>query len=223
MRFQTAYDRMLQTAIRRGAAEQGNRRIEFNGTHHTIGTFDCGRVEMLSGRLDCFYYGTRILTVDFDEKKLTDYGMDSHSVSTAANIRKWKRALGRFMRGTEHPGSCLGPETLYQSGSWTTPPYKLGFSRSWQTEYRVNFVKKVPWLEVDSRGIWWFLWSTGPYEESYDLYWHGWAFLHGYQRWRYFTYDWNEKGEWAKRFIDADAERRFKARQKRSGHSGDIP
>jgi len=216
-----SYNEMLRTAVKRGSARRGNSHVAFEGTRSTIGCFLHGPVEVLTGRLTCWYYSSRIFSVDFDNTRLTDFGMSGYSVSTTNNIRKWRGALAHFWN-TAIPGVCVPSSALWLSPSWTTDPEQCEYSSEWHKILRINFVKRAPWLHQDAESTWWFDWSAfdeGLYTEFYSSQ----AFLLRDQHWRYFTYDWNERGEWAKKFLGIDAERRFKARLKRRGANGNVP
>ena len=184
--------KQLMRAIEKGGyAQNGNREVWVRGDVREIWTFG-GPCWRLNGKIDCRYYGTRILTLDLENKAITDYGMHAYNSCTSNTIRGWTDVLfDMFGLRKQAYGFFL----------WTRPPTP-------NTDY-ARFVTRVPWA-----GDGWFHWEqfdpvlADQYDESQ-------AFLRNNQNWRWFGYDWDQNGNWSRRFINADAERRYRQREKR--------
>lgn len=182
---------LLYAIKKRGYAQNGNREVNVYGDVHEAWTF-AGPCWRLDGQIECRYYGTRILTLDLANKAITDHGTYSYSTCTSNTIRGWTDVLfdmfGLRKRAT---GFSL----------WTKIP-------ALNTNY-ARFVARVPWTKGG-----WFHWDLFN-KDLADQYDEGESFLQENNNWRWFDYDWDQTGNWSRKFINADAERRYRQREKR--------
>jgi len=212
---------MLQTPIKEGSSHRKNRRVEFEGTFKELPSFEFGHVVIMTGKLTCWYHSSEILCVDFDKKQVTDFGMSGYSTSTTRNLHAWRAALYAVLRPSLTYDFCISVEALYGSSAWTASKSRYHEGQGWR-QRRERFKSQAPWNYKDANGVWWFDWelfdpalSNAYYAAGNDL--------AQDQAWRYYTYDWDAQGKWSKRFIDADAERRYLARKKKRGPRGNVP
>lgn len=176
---------------KRGHARNGNREVWVHGDVREILTF-AGPCWNLNGKIDCSYYGTRILTLDLEKKAITDYGMYAYNTCTSNTISGW----------TDVMFDIFGlRKRVYGFSQWTLPPTP-------DTNY-ARFVTHVPWVRDG-----WFHWEQFN-QTLADQYNEGQTFLGENQNWRWFDYDWDQNGNWSRKFINADAERRYRQREKR--------
>lgn len=182
---------LLRAIEKGGYAQNGNREVRIIGDIRETWTF-AGPWWRLDGRIECRYYGTRILTLDFENKALTDYGMHDYNTCTSNTISGWTDVLF----------DMFGLRRIaYHFSQWTRPPTP-------NTDY-ARFVARVPWA-----GDGWFRWEL--FDQALaDTFNEGQSSLRDGQNWRWFDYDWDQDGNWSRKFINADAERRYRQREKR--------
>jgi len=204
------YDTMLGVALRRagrhgkGNSSRRNKRIEVSGPYKPLWTF-VGPIHRVEGVVTCFYYNQPVFAVDFINARITNFDMTSYSLSTGANIRGWEYSCWRMFTFPAYV-------RVYHSWMCAPPPYEHHQPGSDGAYDR--FSCRVPWVHDDPRGVRWFAW------EHYDrdlarVYHQSNAFLSGDQNWRYFDYDWDDFGKWTRHFKNADAERRWKMRERK--------
>jgi len=220
----SAQHQMIETAIKRGRASRGNRRVEFEGTYQVLPSFELGNVPVMTGRLTCWYYSSPVFCVDFDNKRITDFGMIGYSVSTSNNIRHWKHALSCILRPNKGSTLCIPSGAIGESGVWTAPAKGYQDKQGWRS-HRERFKARAPWCYQGTGMVWWFDWELfdPALNEEYYL---SIQDLARDQNWRYYAYFWDAQGKWSKRFIDDDAKRRFLARQKKKqkgASRGNVP
>ena len=189
------YEKMIATALtkRKAFSQNRNKRFERIGEYRPLWTFH-GPVHRVKGCVTAYFYGAPIFAIDFVNKRLTDFGMRNYSMSTGQNVRSWSYKLLRIF--------SLG-KWQHEYGMWT------------QAEGDPKFRNHVDWLWRDMRSRYWFCWDKFDPDQA-KSYLASTSFLRKDQNWRYFEYDWDENGLWTRRFINEDAERRWKLREKRS-------
>lgn len=199
---------MLRLAIEKGSYRKGNRTVEAYDVRvvRRVDHVFFGPIVVMSRQVTCWYYSSKVFAVDFDRKLITDYAMDSYSISTSQNISGWRRAFREMF-----------PEAVPEDATW--------LCRQWCAkgdDTAQRFSARVPWVRVDRSGVRWFHWPA--YDDALALaYDESRAFLRTSQNWRYFVYDWTEDGSWEARFINDDARRRYEARERRKGQHGNVP
>lgn len=212
----TAVEKMFRIACKKGRAEtgrtKGNRKIEVAGEQRTWQTH-YGDWTSLEGLVTCYYYNTPIFAIDFENKRITDFGMDGYSHSTGQQIQAWIRMFQRLNL------QSLAAVPLWKASVWVPRARKMNHWKekepTWRDVLINRFRKEVPWCETDQYQRHWFRWDLYNHEVS-DLLWDSIKVLEIDGRHRYFTYEW-VLGKWLRRFIDADAVRRYNARQRRRG------
>lgn len=200
----------IQRAFKHGTVDdnkRNNTRVVFDGEASCISTFE-GPRWCAFGRMSFWYYGARVLALDFDRDMITDFGYIGYRMTTTQNIGSWYREL-REMRfvGVR----CLDPSVgalnwtisgRYNDKSMAAP----GQQRSHEDKLFAKFRTGAPWVRrID--GDPWF--DGRAYDQT--------AVDSGRRingeicdglRWRWFTADW-VNGLWTKQFIDAAAEKRW--------------
>lgn len=182
----------------------------------------------MTGEMRFFHYDTEVLTVNFDDEWITDHGYFGHSTTTDRNLREWMDVLDKFL-----------PTLPWDWKKWTTnwrdkrPIRRMGCWLKCVQDIDddlVRFRARVPWLRLSypttQRGEmeWRFYWRK--YDDALaDAFWVSKEFLSRDLNRRYFKYDWQGyetslnawPHHWVRSFISADAERRWRAREKRNG------
>jgi hypothetical protein len=184
--------KQLMRAIEKGGyAQNGNREVRIYGDIRETWTF-AGPRWRLDGKIECRYYGTRILTLDLVNKEITDHGMNAYNSCTRNTISGWEDVL--FDEFGLRP-------LKYNYWQWTRLPTP-------GTDY-ARFVARAPWVRAG-----WFRWELfdSTLANAFN---EGQSFLSNDQNWRWFNYDWDQDGNWSRRFINANAERRYRQREKR--------
>jgi len=205
--------RGLWTALRKGSSKHGRSgtKVVFDGEARCVGTFE-GMYWTASGRLMFWHCSSKVMEVDFDRDLITDFGYSGYTHTTTRYINGWLWNLQR--------ARILGVPSL--DGSLRP------FDWTWSYRYNGNEKFSGKGYHEDMhdrfrRGAPWVVWIG-------EMPWfHGarWDFAlnvqYGSMRreilfdqgWRWWTADWDDKHQWVKRFVDADAERRWNAREKR--------
>lgn len=201
-----AFEKMLRIAAERGGEySKGNRWISIQRLSLIEPLF--GKFLMPKGHVICGYYSSRIFSIDFDKKLVTDYGMPSYSVSTGQNIRAWEAAFRVFFK------PFLPENLLWQYSRWTSSPRYVRPEAN--TRFK-RFTEKAPWVHVDGERVAWFYWPAWD-EALANRYGDGEAFLRENQNWRYFDYAWDSAGNWTRFFLSEEARHRWTARERRKG------
>jgi hypothetical protein len=188
----------------------------------------------MGGTLEFMHYDTRVLSVNFDSSRITDYGFDGYSTTTDRNIREWVSAMRQL--------GYIPKYTLpYNWAAWTAngrarrPRRRQGKSLNnvqKADELFDEFRRLAPWcgftqFSTDGPMTRWFDWDK--YDDKFaQRYWDSKRFLATDQNYRYFTYVWDMSWmraclpwplphHWIRRFISGDAERRWKKRERKHG------
>lgn len=189
---------LIQKAIKKGSARDKNRGVTITGTLKRHATFT-GPFMQLKGVIEFDYYESRILTVDFVNRRVTDHGMSSYGSDTRKTLGGYFYALACLFKAD------VPSRIRYRYSRWTEIP------RPKTSRHR--FMQRAPWVDVDGYTVW-FRWDY--YDQGLvDIYDASEAFLRKGQNWRWFEYDWDADGRWSRKFIDANAERRYRQREKR--------
>lgn len=193
--------------------KRSNTRVVFSGDVETVDTFE-GPRRYVTGHMTFEYFGTRVLAVDFDRDMFTDFGYVGYRMNTTQNISGWCHALRQmFFIGVK----CLDPGM--GALNWTisarnniNSPALLSNQKTHEDRLLARYRTRAPWVRhIDGDQ-----WFDG---RAYDV-----AAVENAERinreicdgfnWRWFTADW-VNGLWTKRFIDAEAEKRWIAWRKR--------
>lgn len=158
------------------------------------------------------HYARTILTLDLTHHLIAHHGYDGYSMTTNRNIVEYSHALA------EH--GLLPQDVLYVWRQWTKKtPMFVGSSGA---DARFDeFRKRAPWCIPDDSTprSWWFHWPS--FDEALaDQYWGSERHLCRDQNWRYFTWEWDSAGRWARRFIGPTEEGRYQARERRRKRAG---
>lgn len=189
----------------RGEARGGSTRIRFDGTHHELWSFQ-GRTRFLTGRMDFWHYESRVLSVDFDQDLITDYGFLGFSSTTTRYLNAW---LSELRQASVHHMVSLAMDL--HPLDWTRTVHNTLRGAGHHEDMWQRFRAGVPWAKKIGDN-WWF---HGPSfsEALLGQYYAGRDAVLTDMGWHWFTCDWDAEGRWSKRFIDADAERRWNKRQ----------
>jgi hypothetical protein len=203
----------VMTALRRGASDNArtSTRVRFDGEAEMFSTFQ-GPRWFAVGRLDFWHYDSRVMTVDFNKDLVTDFGYLGYSAVTTRTISGWMRVLHgmRFTHTASLDGSFWPFDWTWDYG---VSPKARPRGEGWHEEMRDRFRARAPWVTtVDGQA-----WFHGPGWDPvlWDRYNTLRRELLGDRTHVWYTADWDAKGHWTKRFIDADAKRRWDAAQKR--------
>lgn len=208
-------DKLFFRALKKGAATQGNRHFEFSGTASVVETFYGKIVHVEDAVIRAKYFWSWIFCLDMRNKRVTNYNMAGYSSSTSTTLSAYEGVVFTAVRG------LLPINTQYYYRRWMrktdAPRKRFYYSAHRQAKRQENlddcfdrFREQAPWMRFEDN-TWWFYWDKYDqglariFEDSID-------FLTQDQNWRYFTYHW-ENNVWTKKFIDADAERRWKQRE----------
>jgi hypothetical protein len=204
------YYTMMGVALHRagrhgkGNSSRKNKRIEVSGPYKPLWTF-VGLIHRVEGVVTCFYYNQPIFAVDFINARITNFDMTSYSLSTGENIRRWEYACYRMF---------TFPPYVYVYHSWVHTPSHYEPHQPGSADAYARFSRLVPWVHDDLRGVRWFAWEH--YDSALaETYHQSNEFLRSDQNWRYFDYDWDDFGKWTRHFKNADAERRWKMRERK--------
>ncbi len=188
-------------------------KVYFNGVAEVVHSFEGSRW-FASGKLDFWHHGARILAVDFDRDMVTDFGYAGYGMTTNANLQGWLHQLRRMaFIGT----LCLGPDAWaldWTMSSRYNPESRVLRQAKMTTGERLNLKYRMgaPWV-VQIDGSPWFAgrkYDLAAGENAARVF--GEIFEGSNYKW--FTADWVD-GQWTKRFIDAEAEKRWNAWRKR--------
>lgn len=186
-----------------------------------------GPMRFMTGQLQFFHHDTRVLVVNFDQGWISDHGYHDYSMTTQRNIDGWMDALKPYL-----------PNLPWEWHRWTTNWRRkhemIRQGRKLNTlpemdEDLMLFRNRVPWTECDNHYItpreqlWKFYWKKFD-QKLADAYWDSRRFLREDLNRRYFRYDWSIDTpgrplphHWIRHFIDRDAERRWRNRERRNG------
>lgn len=198
-------------ALKKGSFKRNEVRAMFNGVSVCIPTFE-GGLWHATGKLDVWHHGSWVLAVDFDRDLVTDFGYRGYSATTTRVVNGW---LWDLQSMNFHYMQSLSPHHDPFEWTWSYAYNKNEKFRGegWREEMFDRFRKRVPWVKwIDGHpwysGSHWYTSLDKKYRDMHrDLLKDG--------GWRWWTGDWTESGLWVKRFIDADAKRRWNALQKR--------
>jgi hypothetical protein len=205
---QSRYNAQIHRALVRGQTIHKARHTQatFDGAVRKLVTFD-GYQQYITGTLHCYHHATRVLSVDFTNDCMTDYGYDGYSPSTSRNIAGWISALAAARIQNLSCVHVRAPTLWTEAGR---KPVPVRNRRRYAALLR--FQSRAPWV-VNVDGA---LWLSG---KAYDQH-----LCDHFERsmreifntpdtyWRWFMYDWDAAGKWSRRYIDAAAERCWRAR-----------
>lgn len=202
----------------------------------------------MTGEFRFTHWDTEVLTVNFDEGWITDHGYRDYSITTDRNLAEWRDALLRFLppelpwnwhrwtaNGRRHHQSsrCQDPRGLepeidetmatFRSGvPWVRPE---GPFRRDRAAPSLPWAWERPWGPGTRNTTWRFYWRKYDAELA-NAFWKSKEFLSEDLNRRYFKYDWRtyvpqnpRPHDWVRSFINPDAERRWRAREKRNGRA----
>lgn len=204
---------LLHKGLAKGYAKlaRNETTVSFDGVAHQIATFEGARW-FATGKLTFTYECTKILAVDFDQDLVTDFGWHGYGLTTTRYINGWMCDLWS-MKFINTP--CVDGQFDPIKWTWSDRYNKTNRFRGegWHEDMATRFRAKVPWVKwID--GMPWFHGRGWDDHLNYSY-----ENLRGDllkdSLWRWWTGDWTESGRWIRRFIDADAERRWLALQKR--------
>lgn len=211
--------RMLQTALRRKYSTR--KKIECSvsaeGDVRQIVTF-FGLFYACDGVLTVRHHNTKVLAVDFVNRRITDFGYGSYSQTTRLRISNFQNAIQGTFPNT------VPDWVFYRYRRWCDPVPNIynrhkPAPKKKQTMFD-DFIERMPWAQRDCDGTLWFAWDLydermhEPLDEAYE-------FLRNDQNWRYWKYGWDAQGQWVKKFIDEDARRRWQAREQKRQRTRD--
>jgi hypothetical protein len=174
-----------------------------------IGETPCRKLK----KLVCFYYSATVLSVDLLQKRISCHDKASYSKSTVANVQKFKEAAQRYVSGV--------PDWVWSEfRSWTDT---RRFSKDPVGEEHFKRFNP-PWLKIG-----WFYWELFD-ERLAKLFEESLSFLRRDLNYRYYRFAatdpmtllGNPDSPWACSFINEDAKRRWKARQKKRSRNGNV-
>ena len=206
MSRRSVFEEMFRTACKRsaktghGQSERGNRMVSVDGEYRPVWTF-LGIIPRLHGIITCVYYSSKIFAIDFINNRVTNFGMSGYSMSTGQNLHGWEDVCASMF-------PHLLEKWKWKYGEWvdrnTLPDVQTMYGR---------FCAKVPWIYVDKNDVRWFEWDK--FDEALaQVYHRGCDFLREDQNWRYFDYDWDNRGDWTVKYKDDDAQRRYMQRER---------
>ncbi len=206
------YESQIFKAIKRGHTSNSktNTRIEFDGKAQHLSTFE-GPRWIGQGTMSFFHWSTRVLEVDFDNDRITDFGLMGYSFTTNRNISGWACELRRM-----HFIGMRSLELDVWPFDWTlcgirnpNSPLNQLDKLSCGEQLRVKYRTGAPWVK-EINGYPWFhgaLFDPAVNENADRVF--GEIFKDKVS-WHWFTADWMN-GLWTKRFIDDAAEKRWRA------------
>ena len=202
--------RMLHTALRHGVSRRGEKCVRITGDYRIINTVN-GPVVYLDGVITCSHMGRAYFVLD-TKKKATMFrqALLGGAYYREALVMKWaiKRlgilalkdtidvCLPNILWGGDHPGDPIPTRSRH--------------------DLRAKFIAGVPWIKKGRNGGLWFQYEE--YDEVAED--HVTQLMKGVHQlmrdstWRFYDYHWDE-GKWTRKFISADAERRWLLREKR--------
>lgn len=199
---------MMRVAAKRGESTRGHRRLVFDGTYSPRMTF-AGPFPQMHGRIICSFEREPLYIVDFD-KSMTWQARGQRTNLVTMDLIHWRYELYKHFR---LPMCVLSDSIWHPSSVYTGGVAKVTLRRR---EMLCTFLTRAPWYRPESidgrRG--WFHWPSfdealvDQHEASERLVWTD-------QNWRYFTFEWDENGNWVQRFVDENARRRYRLRCKR--------
>ena len=205
----------LEKALLNGrvAHKKTNTAVVFEGKAERFTTFE-GLHWKATGRMTFEHWDTTVLAVDFDRDMITDFGYTGYSMTTDTNLRSWHRALCG--------AGFLGMRSLDVETSpfrWTSKPDrgprragKEPRGAGYREDMFTRFCAGVPWTRQVAGDAWFVGPKFNPVlEDHYDLVRR--EILSDGVGWHWFTADWNERGQWEKRFIDDAAKVRWAKRE----------
>jgi hypothetical protein len=202
------HNEQLEKALRNGHTvhKHTNTEIVFDGKAERFVTFE-GLLWTATGRMVFKHHDTRVMAVDFDRDMITDFGYTGYSMTTDKNLRSWRRAL--CDAGFQGMTSLVSETNPFR---WTSNHDRGPRGAGYAEGMFKRFCARVPWV-TRIKGDAWFV---GPkyapvLEDHYDTLRR--EILSDGVSWHWFTADWNERGQWEKRFIDDAAKKRWEKRE----------
>lgn len=194
-----------------------NAKIVFKGAYQQLWTFE-GPRSIATGWMEFHHYDARVMAVDFDHDRITDFGYSGHSPTTTLNINMWLRAL----QGLEVENMFSLTARAFPF-AWTRTIHNKLRGAGYHEEMWQRFRARVPWVWKSPSRDWWFYgpgWSSALFDafgEGREEALNGPNNEHPGEGYRWFTYDWDKDGRWTKRFINERGERLYHAWCRRKG------
>ena len=206
--------RQIQFALAGGFDRNArtNTDVTFDGEVHNIATF-AGPMHIATGNMVFTHYGTKVLAVDFDNDRATDFGYRYYSMTSTRNILEWFSALQRmdFYNMTSLALRVCVPNWTMVSRKNAKGKNPLEAPMSVGEALRVKYFMTAPWVKKDDKG---FPWFHGRLYDDIAVFNAERVMLDIMSRgaWHWFTASWIN-GVWTKHFIDDDAQKRFTLRK----------
>lgn len=209
------YREQLEKALLNGGVTHAktNTEVIFEGEAERFVTFE-GLYWRATGRMQFKHWSTAVLEIDFDRDMITDFGYTGYSMTTDRNLQGWWRAIRRAqflgMRSTD-----VGTNPFRWTQNPARGPRRTGReprkTKSVEDMF-TRFCARVPWVRRVAGEAWFVGAKYAPVlEDHYDTVRQ--EILNDNVSWHWFTADWNERGQWAKRFIDDVAKARWEKRE----------
>jgi hypothetical protein len=149
------------------------------------------------------------MAVDFSRDMITDFGYTGYSMTTDKNLRGWRRALGDA--GFQDMISLASETNPFR---WTSNHNRWPRGAGYAEDMFKRFCARVPWTTRIDGETWFVGAKYAPVlEDHFDMLRR--EILSDGVSWHWFTADWNERGQWEKRFIDDVAKKRWEKREAR--------
>jgi len=209
----------IQTALQKGKCvnNRTNVKIFFEGEVFPLITFE-GRYWTASGQLSFWHHESRVMHVDFDRDRVTDFGYTGYSMTTDRNLNGWRYALqaALFVSMRSLDGDAARPFDWTKSDRYNkrvVPNRGAGFAE----DMFKRFAAGVPWVSMID-GSPWFCGQAYDHNlvRQYDKVRH--EIVGDGVSWHWFTGDWVD-GRWEKRFIDDAAKARWQKREAKMGRT----
>jgi hypothetical protein len=205
----------IHKAFRNGGVKHRptNTEVVFEGTAEPLVTFE-GVYWNATGLMTFKHYDTSVMAIDFSRDRITDFGYTGFSMTTNTNLSAWHHEL----RDMAFLGMrCLECETnpfrwtlsdRYNEDSIKSAMRGKGYAIDMFLRFRAG----VPWVKMINGDPWFCGRQYNPTLEDHYDHLRG-EILRDGVSWHWFTADWNARGQWAKRFIDEAAKKRWEKRE----------
>ena len=213
----------IKKALRNGSTRHAptNTEITFDGTAEQFVTFE-GVLWNATGLMTFRHYDTPVMVVDFDRDRITDFGYTGYSMTTNTNLSAWYRELRDLeFQGMRSLDCETNPFRRTLSDRFNKDSIKSAMrGKGYAIDMFLRFRAGVPWVK-EINGHPWFCGSkyNPVLEDHYDVLRR--EILSDGVGWHWFTADWNERGQWGKRFIDDAAKKRWEKRQAKLARAQD--
>lgn len=205
------YTRNVKIMLARGkfSHSKTNTYGEFVGKGSVCRSFRAQHI-WADGVFKFYHYGKCVLELDTKTKRVTDHAWGSYSPTTRGNIMQWFRVVLRSVYNDSEAPTYV----FYRWLEWTNPPPRW-LTYEYQMLFRV-FRDGAPWIEQGEGRTYWL--NLENYVANSDsmvsAFWTSVRALRKGER-HWFTYEWSDKGEWVKTYVDDNAKKRHEAYLKR--------